>query len=61
LILNISKDSPKLCETLSENKTSLVQWLMPLISALRRQRQEDICEFKVSLVYIVSSRLARAA
>ena len=34
---------------------------MPLISALRRQRQEDICEFKVSLVYIVSSRLARAA
>jgi hypothetical protein len=26
-------------------------------SALRRQRQEDLCEFKVSLVYKLSSRL----
>ena len=32
----------------------------PLISALRRQRQADLCDFKVSLVYIVSSRTARA-
>ena len=24
---------------------------MPLIPALRRQRQADLCEFKVSLVY----------
>jgi hypothetical protein len=28
---------------------------MPLISALRRQRQEDLCEFEASLVYRVSS------
>ena len=28
---------------------------MPLIPALRRQRQEDLCEFKASLVYKVSS------
>jgi hypothetical protein len=28
--------------------------------ALRRQRQMDLCEFKVSLVYKVSSRTARA-
>jgi hypothetical protein len=33
---------------------------MPLIPALRRQRQADLCEFKVSLVYRMSSRTARA-
>jgi hypothetical protein len=33
---------------------------MPLISALERQRQEELCEFKGSLVYVVSSRTARA-
>jgi hypothetical protein len=33
--------------------------LMPLIPTLRRQRQEDFCEFKASLVYRVSSRIAR--
>jgi hypothetical protein len=33
---------------------------MPLIPALRRQRQVNLCEFKVSLVYRVSSRTARA-
>jgi hypothetical protein len=32
---------------------------MPLIQALRRQRQADLCEFKASLVYKVSSRTAR--
>ena len=30
------------------------------MSALWRQRQEDFCEFKGNLVYIVSSRTARA-
>jgi hypothetical protein len=33
---------------------------MPLILVLGRQRQEDFYEFKASLVYIVSSRTARA-
>ena len=33
---------------------------MPLIPALRRQRQADLCEFEASLVYIASSRTARA-
>uniref|UniRef100_A0A8C6W909 Histone-lysine N-methyltransferase n=1 Tax=Nannospalax galili TaxID=1026970 RepID=A0A8C6W909_NANGA len=28
-------------------------WCTPLIPALRRQRQVDLCEFKASLVYIV--------
>ena len=37
-------------------------WCMPLIPALRRQkqRQMDLCEFEASLVYRVSSRKARA-
>ena len=33
---------------------------MPLILALGRQRQVDLCEFKASLVYRVSSRTAGA-
>ena len=32
---------------------------MPLIPALGRQRQEDLCEFEASLVYKASSRTAR--
>jgi hypothetical protein len=32
----------------------------PLISVLWRQRQADLCEFKATLVYRVSSRTARA-
>ena len=31
-------------------------WHTPLIPALGRQRQVDICEFKASLVYRVNSR-----
>ena len=31
-------------------------WHTPLIPGLGRQRQVDLCEFKVSLVYRVSSR-----
>ena len=34
-------------------------WSILLIPALRRQRQEDLCDFKASLVYRVSSRTAR--
>ena len=33
---------------------------MPLIPVLGRQRQEELCEFKASLVSKVSSRTARA-
>ena len=32
---------------------------MPLIPALRKQRQVDLCRFEASLVYRVSSRKAR--
>jgi hypothetical protein len=32
--------------------------VVPLILALRRQRQEDLCEFKASADYILSSRPA---
>ena len=33
---------------------------MPLIPALGRQRQADLCKFKASLVYRVSPRTAKA-
>jgi hypothetical protein len=32
----------------------------PLVPALERQRQGDLCEFKASLVYRLVSRTARA-
>jgi hypothetical protein len=35
-------------------------WRTPLIPALRMQRQADLCEFKVSLVYRSSSRTVMA-
>jgi hypothetical protein len=35
-------------------------WRTPLIPATWRQRQVDLCEFEAILVYIVSSRTARA-
>jgi hypothetical protein len=33
---------------------------MPLIPALGRQRQVDLCEFQAYLLYRVSSKIARA-
>ena len=36
-------------------------WCIPLISALTRQRQADLCEFKASLVYRASSRTSSKA
>jgi hypothetical protein len=33
---------------------------MPLIPALGRQRQADLCEFEASLIYRVSSWTAKA-
>jgi capsid protein len=35
-------------------------WHIPLIPALGRESQVDLCEFEASLVYRVSSRTARA-
>ena len=34
-------------------------WRIPLISALGRQKQVDLCEFEASLAYRVSSRTVR--
>jgi hypothetical protein len=34
-------------------------YCMPLVSAFVKQRQEDLCEFKASLVYTATFRLAR--
>ena len=36
-------------------------WHTSLIAALERQRQEDVCEFEVSLVYRASSRTGSKA
>lgn len=37
------------------------EWLCrPLIPALRRRRQEELCEFKIGLVHMASSRTVRA-
>jgi hypothetical protein len=35
------------------------QWSIPLLPALERQRQADLCEFEASLVCIVCSRTDR--
>lgn len=35
-------------------------WCMPLISAVRRQKQENLYEFKASLVYIPRPKTPRA-
>ena len=35
------------------------RWCTPLIPAFRKWRQVDLCEFKASLVYRVSSRIIR--
>ena len=39
-----------------KKKASWVWWCMPLIPALGRQRQEDLCEFKANLVHRMSSK-----
>jgi hypothetical protein len=41
-------------------KESGRRWHTPLVPALGRQRQVDLCEFEVSLVYRVSSRIVKA-
>jgi hypothetical protein len=46
----------------NKNKTKKrcqVLLYLPIIPALKRQRQVDLCEFKTSLVYRASSRTAR--
>ena len=41
--------------SLKDRGSSRMWWRRPLIPALRRQRQADLCEFEASLVYRVSS------
>jgi hypothetical protein len=46
-----------LCSLVIQNH---VWWCTPLTPVLGRQRQVDLCEFEANLVYVVSSRTARA-
>jgi hypothetical protein len=41
-------------------KMSQVWWQKPLITALEREKQTGLCEFKASLVHTVSSRTVMA-
>jgi hypothetical protein len=41
-------------------KLWLAWWCAPLIPALRRQKQADLCEFKTTMDYEASSRTVRA-
>lgn len=41
------------------NHISRHRWCKPLIPTIRRQRQVDLCQSKSSLIYTVSSRIAR--
>lgn len=34
-------------------------WLPPLVTALKRQKQLDLCEFQASLVYIAKSQASQ--
>lgn len=45
---------------LRQSNLSQVWWLMPVVPAFRKLKQEDLHEFKVSLGYMVSSRPPRA-
>lgn len=45
----------------SASGLSQTWWNTLLIAALVRKRQGDLCEFKASLVYRISSRTGRAA
>jgi hypothetical protein len=47
-------------QTNKQSKTSQAVWRTPLIPAFERQRQTELCEFKTSLVYKVSSGIVRA-
>ena len=54
------KDGPTRGYSIRSERT-VVWWRMPpLVPALRRQRQAELCEFEAGLVYRVSSRPARS-
>ena len=53
-IFKVSLGYLRLC--LKKKKIKISKATMPLIPVPERQRQADLCEFKVSLVYKESSR-----
>jgi hypothetical protein len=51
IIINKSKKRKEKKKKEKRHRQSQPWWHVPLIPALRRQRQEDLCEFEASLVY----------
>jgi hypothetical protein len=45
---------------IKNKQTKRTYWHTPLMPVLGRQRLADLCEFEASMVYIGSSRTARA-
>lgn len=41
-----------------DNRTGCARWHMLLIPTLRIQGEADLCDFKVNLIYLMSSRPA---
>ena len=61
MVKNLSKKGGKKLKLKKKNNS--INWAVvaPLIPALRRQRQVDLCEFEASLVYGASSRTGSVA
>jgi hypothetical protein len=54
-------EAPVSIPALQINKqTAGLWWCMPLIPALGKQRQADLCKFETSLIYRESSRIVKA-
>jgi hypothetical protein len=55
------KKKKKVGEVIFQKKRDWTWWHTPLIPALQRQRQVDLCDFEANLVYSISSRTSRAS
>ena len=60
LIMMMGDYKKEINNFLKEIQESRAWWRMPLIPALGRQRQVNLCEFEASLVYRESFRTPRA-
>jgi hypothetical protein len=63
LLISLGTMLPILCCRAKKGRKAKIEArpgvVVPLVPAIRRRRQADGCEFEVSFVYILSSKLAR--